>query len=86
MSSRAPLMYPICSPLFPHNESIKICSEAFYIELDAQLLITKDVFKESKKSARSSANFSFNNTTFKETGGVAMELTPGTALAKIFIR
>ena len=70
----------------PLDETIKICSEALYDQSDSQPLIPKDVFVELMKSATSSVEFSFNNTMYKQTDGVAMGSSLGPALANIFVR
>ena len=67
------------------DETIQICSEALYDESDSQPVIPKDVFVELMKSATSSVEFSFKNTTYKQTDGVAMRLPLGPALANIFV-
>ena len=67
------------------DKTIKICSEALYDQSDSQPVITKDVFVELMKSATSSVEFSFNNTTYKQTDEVAMGSPLGPALADIFV-
>ena len=69
----------------PLDETIKICSEALYDQSDSQPLIPKDVFVELMKSATSSFEFSFNNTMYKQTDGIAMRSLLGPALANIFV-
>ena len=69
----------------PLDETIKICSEALYDTSDSQPLIPKDVFVELMKSATSSVEFSFNNTMYKQTDGVAMVSLVVPALANIFV-
>ena len=54
------------------DETIKICSDALYDDSDLQPLIPRGVFVEMMKSATSSVEFSFNNTIYKQTHGVAM--------------
>ena len=65
------------------DETIKICSEAFYDETDSQPIIPKGMFVALIKSATSSVKFSFNNA--KQTDGVAMGSPIGPALANIFV-
>ena len=67
------------------DETIKICSDAFYHDSDLQPLIPKDVFVELMKSATFLVEFSFNNTMYKQTDGVAMGSSLGPALANIFV-
>ena len=69
----------------PLDETIKISSEDLYDDSDLQPLIPKDVFVELMKSATSSVEFSFNNTMYKQTDGLAMESSLGPALANIFV-
>ena len=69
----------------PLDETIKICSEALYNQFNSRPVIPKDVFVELMKSATSSVKFSFNNTIYKQTDGVAMESPLGPALANIFV-
>ena len=69
----------------PLDETIKICSEALYDDSDLQPLIPKDVFVQLMKSATSSVEFSFNNTMYKQTDGVAMGSPLCPALANIFV-
>ena len=69
----------------PLDETIKICSEPLYDEYNSQPVIPKNVFVELMKSAKSSVEFSFNNTMYKQTDGVAMGSPLGSALANIFV-
>ena len=69
----------------PLDETIKIYSEALYDDSDLQPLIPKGVFVELTKTATSSVEFSFNNTMYKQTDGVAMESPLGPALGNIFV-
>ena len=69
----------------PPEETIKICSEVLYNESDSRPIISKDVFVELIKNAASSVKFSFNNAIYKQTDGVAMELSLGPALVNIFV-
>ena len=69
----------------PLDETIKICSDALCNDSDLQPLIPKDVFVELTKSATSSFEFSFNNTMYKQTDGVAMGSPLGLALPNIFV-
>ena len=69
----------------PLDETIKICLEALYDQSDFQPLIPKDVFVELMESATSSVEFSFNNTMYKQTDGVAIGSPLGPGLANIFV-
>ena len=69
----------------PLDETIKICSDAFYDDSDLQLPIPKDVFVELIKSATSLVEFSFKNTMYKQTDGVTMGSPLGPALANIVV-
>ena len=69
----------------PLDETIKICSDALYDDSDLQPLIPRNVFVELMKSATSSVEFSFNNTMYKQTVGVAMGSPFDLALANIFV-
>ena len=69
----------------PLDETIKICSEALYDHSYSQPVIPKDVFVELMKGTAVSVEFSFNNTTYKQTDGVAMGSPLGPALANIIV-
>ena len=69
----------------PLDETIKICLNAPYDDSELQPLIPKDEFVELMKSATSSVEFSFNNTMYKQTDGVAMGSPLGPALAIVFV-
>ena len=69
----------------PLDETIKICSKALYDQSYSYPVIPKDVFVELMKSATSSVEFSFNNTMYKQTDGVAMRSLLGSASANIFV-
>ena len=68
----------------PLDETIKICSDALYDNSHSQPFIPKDLFVELIKSATSSVEFSFNNTMYKQTDGIAMRSPLGSTLANIF--
>ena len=67
------------------DETIKICSEALYDKSNLRSVISKDVFAELMKSATPSVKFSFNNTMYKQTNGVAIGSPLGPASANIFV-
>ena len=67
------------------DETIKICSDAFYDDSDLQPVIPKNLFVKLMKSATSSVEFIFNNTMYKQTDGVALGSPHGPALANIFV-
>ena len=69
----------------PLDEIIKICSDALNDDSDIQPFIPKDVFVELMKSASSTVEFSFNNTMYTQTDGVAMGSPLDPALANIFV-
>ena len=78
------LICPACFPTFPLMKPSKSVQKLLYDESDLQPVIPKDVFVELIKSATSSIEFSFNNTTYKQTDGVPIgSLDP--ALANIFV-
>ena len=56
-----------------------------YDNSDLQLGIPKDVFVQLMKSIASSVEFSFNNTIYKQTDGVAIRSPLGPALPNIFV-
>ena len=99
ISSCVILMCPACSPTFPLTKLSKFVqklsitnlisnhySDLLYDDFDLQPLIPKDVFVELMKSATFSFEFSFNNTMYKQTDGVAMGSPLGPALTNIFAR
>ena len=57
----------------PFDETIKTCSDVLNDDSNLQPLIPKDVFVELMKSATSSVEFSFSNTMYKQTDGVAWD-------------
>ena len=63
----------------PLDETIEICSEALYSKSDLQPVLPNNVYVELMKSATSSVNFNFNNTTYMQTDGVAMGSPHGSA-------
>ena len=69
----------------PLDEIFKICSDALYDESDSQPVIPKEVFVELMKSATFSFEFSFNNTMYKQTDGVALGSPLGPTLGNIFV-
>ena len=69
----------------PLDETIKICSDTLYGNSNLQPLIPKDVFVELMKSVTSSVEFSFNNTMYKQTDGVALGSPLLPALANILL-
>ena len=69
----------------PLDKTIKICSDVLCDDSDLQPLIPKNVFVELMKNATSSVEFSFNNTMYKQTDGVAMGLPLDPALANIVV-
>ena len=69
----------------PLKETIDICAEALYKDPFFTPPISQVVFIELMESATSSVEFSFNDTTHKQTEGVAMGSPLGPALASIFV-
>ena len=67
------------------DDTIKICLETLYDQYDSQPVIPKDMFVKLMKSATSSVEFSFNNTMYKQTNGIAIGSPFGPALANIFV-
>ena len=56
-----------------------------FYKSDSQLVIPKDMFVELMKFSTLSVVFSFNDTGYKQTGGVAMGSPLDPALANIFV-
>ena len=69
----------------PLKEMIGICAEALYKDPSSTPPILQAVFNEVTDSATSSAEFSFNDTMYKQTNGVAMGSPLRPALANIFV-
>ena len=67
------------------KETIRICAEALYKDPSSAPPIHQAVFIELMESATSSVEFSFNDTTYKQTDGVAMGSPLGPALANIIV-
>ena len=67
------------------NKIIKVSSEALRDQSNSQTVIPMGVFVELMKSATSSVEFSFNDTMYKKTDGVAVGSPLGPALANIFV-
>ena len=85
ISSCVLLMYPACSPTFLLMKPSKSVRKPSMTSLCPDQFIPKDVFVELMKSATSSVEFSFNNTMYKQTDGVAMTSPLGPALANILL-
>ena len=56
----------------PLDETIKICADALYDNLESQPCIPKEVFVELMHSATSTVEFSFDNIIYRQIDGVAM--------------
>ena len=69
----------------PLKETIGKCAEALYKESSSTPPFPQTVFIELMKSATSSVEFSFNDTMYKQTDGVAIGSPLGPALANIFV-
>ena len=68
----------------PLDETIKICVDALYDNLESQPCIPKEVFVELMHSATSTVELSFDNIIYRQIDGVAMGSPLGPALANIF--
>ena len=68
----------------PLDETISICADTLYNNLDSQNCIRKEVFVELLHSATSTVEFSFD-TIYRQIDGVAMGSPLGPALANIFV-
>ena len=64
----------------PLDETIKICPKALDDKSESQLVTPIDVFVELMKCATFSVEFSFNNTMYKQTDGVALSSPLGLLL------
>ena len=84
MSSCVLLMCPACSPTFPLMKPSKSVQMPF-ITILIHNHSFQGMFVELMKSATSSVEFSFNNTMYKQTDGVAMGSSLGPALANIVV-
>ena len=69
----------------PLKETIGICAEALYKDPSSIPPIPQAVFIDLMESATSSVEFSFNDTMYKQTDGVAIGSPLGPALANIFV-
>ena len=69
----------------PLKETIGICAEALYKDPSSTSPIPQAVFIALMESAKSSVEFSFNGTMYKQTDGVAMGSPLGPAFASIFV-
>ena len=79
------LMCPVWFINVPLDETIKICSDAFYDQSDFQPVISKDVFVELTKIATSSVEFSFKNAMYKQTDGMIVGSPLSLDLANTFV-
>ena len=70
----------------PLDETIKICADALYNNLESQPCIQKTVFVELMYNATSTVEFSFDNVILcRQIDGAAMGLPLGPALVNIFV-
>ena len=71
----------------PLDETIKICADALYDNLESQPCIPKEVFdRTTMDSATSTVELSFDNIIYRQIDGIAMGSPLGPALANIFVR
>ena len=69
----------------PLKETIGLCAEALYKDPSSTPPIPQAVFIELMESATSSVEFSFNDTMYNQTDGVAKGSPLGPAVANIFV-
>ena len=69
----------------PLDETIEICADTLCNIADSQPCNPKEVFVELLHSAKSTVEFSFDNTIYRQIDGVAMGSLLGPALANIFV-
>ena len=67
------------------DETIKICADSLYDNLESQPCIPKKVFVELMHSATRTVEFSFDNIIYRQIDGVAMGSPLGPALASVFV-
>ena len=65
-------------------ESVRICADTLYSGKFISPDFSKAVFIELKQMATSGVEFSFNNTMYRQTDGIAMASPLGPVLANIF--
>jgi len=66
-------------------ETIQICTDTLNNRKLIPLDFPKNIFIELMNIATSSVEFSFNNTIYKQTDGIAMDSPLGPVLANIFV-
>ena len=78
-------MHAVCLRIVLLKETIGICVEALDKDPSSTPTIPQTVFIELMESATASVEFSFNDTMYKQTDGVAIGSPLGSALANIFV-
>ena len=80
---------PQCSPNFftnvPLDETVRICADTLYSGEFIPPDFPKAAFIELMQMATSGVEFSFNNTMYRQTDGIAMGNPLGPVLANIFV-
>ena len=71
--------------MVPLDETVRICAHTLYSGKFIPPDFPKAVFIELMQMATSGVEFSFNNTMYQQTDGIAIGSTLGSVLANIFL-